>query len=143
MPHRTRVVVLAYSLLCGACSSGGNISGQIELQFKASEAAPINLALVGPASWERVCVLTPYTDNNRTEQVLGFEWNSEAKTSIAGSDGINVLVFVQGKEVVAYAEHSRSKGDFSQLQPQCLPRRLATVKRRVGSGGRVLLVAAQ
>ena len=132
-----------FSLLCGACSSGSDISGQIESQFKASEAAPINLALVVPASWERVCVLGPYTDNLRTEQVLGFKWDSEAKTSIAASDGINVLVFVQGKEVVAYSEHPRSKGDFSQLQPRCLPRSLATVTRKVGSGGWVYLVATQ
>jgi hypothetical protein len=95
-----------------ACSSGSNISEQIESQFKASEATSVNLAVVGPASWDRVCVLRPYTDNQRTAQVLGFKWDSEAKTSIAESDGINVLVFVQGKEVVAHTEHPRSKGDF-------------------------------
>jgi hypothetical protein len=134
--------ILALSL-CGACSSGSNISEQIESQFKASEATSVNLAVVGPASWDRVCVLRPYTDNQRTGQVLGLKWDSEAKTSIAESDGINVLVFVQGKEVVAHTEHPRSKGDFSQLQPQCNPRSMATVTRKVGSGGWVYLVAAQ
>lgn len=131
------------ALLCGGCSSGSDISGQIESQLGASETAPINLAVVGPASWERVCVLGPYTDNKRAEQVLGFKWDAEANTSISGSDGINVLVFVQGTDVVAYTEHPRSKGDFSQLQPQCLHRNLATVTRKVDSGGWVYLVSSR
>lgn len=124
-----------------ACAAGDSISGQIESQFNASQTKAINLALVGPPSWERVCVLTPYTNNERAEQVLGLKWDAEAKTSIAGNDGINVLVFVQGNQVVAYAEHPRNKGDFSQLQPRGLPRARATVSRRLKSGGWVLLVA--
>lgn len=83
-----KYVLLSFtvSLLCGGCSSGIDISGQIESQFSASETAPINLGVVGPASWELVCVLGPYMDNHRTEKVLGFKWGSEANTSIAASD---------------------------------------------------------
>jgi hypothetical protein len=129
--------------LASACGSSSSvISKQIESQFEASKTSPVNLALVGPASWERVCVLGPYTNNERTEYVLGFKWNSEAKTSIAGNDGINVLVFVQGREVVAYKEHPRNKEDFSKLEPRCLDRAQSTVVRDQGTDGWVFLVSS-
>ena len=82
------------------------------MQFEANKIDPIDLSIIGPASWERVCVLSPYTTNQTAEQVLGFKWDAESKTSIARRDGINVLVFVQTQQVVAYTEHPRNKGDF-------------------------------
>lgn len=88
-------------------------------------------------------MLSPYTTNQSAEQVLGFKWDAESRTSIAGSDGINVLVFVQKQQVVAYAEHPRNKGDFSNLQPRCLPRSQSTLKRESGAEGWVFLVATK
>lgn len=54
-------IIPATLLLFASACSGNNteISEQIELQFKASSTAPINLALVGLTSWEQVCVLGP------------------------------------------------------------------------------------
>lgn len=87
-------------------------------------------------------MLKPYTTNQVAEQVLGFTWDAEGKTSIAANDGINVLVFVRGQEVVANTEHPRGKGDFSKLQPPCLPRAQANVVRESLSDGWVFLVVA-
>jgi hypothetical protein len=133
-------------LLAAACSGNDrNISAQIEAQFDASRTAPIDLSLVGPNSWERVCVLHPYAGNDQTARILGFEWDSDSNTSIGGNDGINVLVFIQGTDVVAFTEHRRDKGDFSQMQPRCLPRERAIVVRQIkpqpGSSDWVYIVA--
>ncbi len=133
-------------LLAAGCSGNDrDISAQIQAQFDASRTAPIDLSLVGPPSWERVCVLPPYTLNDQTERILGFEWNSNSKTSIGGNDGINVLVFIQGTDVVAYTEHRRDKGDFSRMNPKCLAKSHAIVLRQVApdprSNGWVYLVA--
>ena len=136
-------LVLSLMLLFGCSTSGSPISKQITAQFDASKTAPIDLSVVGPASWERICVLSPYTTNQTAEKVLGFRWDAESKTSIAGSDGINVLVFVQNQQVVAYAEHPRNKGDFSKLQPRCLPRSQSAVERESGTDGWVFLVATK
>lgn len=136
-------LVLSLMLVLGCSSSSSPISAQITAQFEASSTAPIDLSVVGPASWERICVLSPYTTNQTAEKVLGFRWDAESKTSIAGSDGINVLVFVQNQQVLAYAEHPRNKGDFSKLEPRCLPRSQATVWREAGGGGWVYLVATK
>ena len=134
--------------LLSACSGvNEEISAQIQAQYDASSTAPINLALVGPSTWERVCVLGPYTMNEHAEKVLGFKWDATGKTSIGGNDGINVLVFVKDSEVIAYTEYRRDKGDFSQLTPHCLPRDQAIVVRQIDpnprNNGGVNLVASE
>jgi hypothetical protein len=134
-------LVLLVMLLLGCSGGSSSISEQIIFQFEASKSALIDLSVVGPASWERVCVLPPYTTNQTAEQILGFKWDAESETSIAGDDRINVLVFVQNRQVVAYTEHPSNMGDFSKLQPRCLPRAQATVKRELNSGNWVYLVA--
>lgn len=144
-PMNKRAIITAIlPLLVSACVGNSNeISAQIESQFKASATAPVNLALVGPLSWEQVCVLGPYTNNERAEKVLGFKWDAEGKTSIAGSDGVNVLAFVKNHEVIAFTEHPRNIGDFSKLEPRCLARAQATVVRETGSDGWVYLVTSE
>ena len=134
-------LILPLMLMFGCSSGNPAISEQITAQFDANRNTSIDLSVVGPASWERVCVLPPYTTNQTAERVLGFKWDAETKTSIAESDGVNVLVFVQNQQVVAYAEHPRSKGDFSKLQPRCLPRSESKVTRESGADGWVFLVA--
>lgn len=135
------ITVLFFLMLLTACSGdNAQISTQIVEQLEAKPTAPINLAIVGPSSWERVCVLGPYTNNERVEKVLGFKWDAEAKTSIAGNDGVNVLVFIQDKKVIAYTEHPRNKGDFSKMSPRCLDREEATLVRQADGEGWVYLV---
>ena len=93
----------------------------------------IDLSKIGPESWDRICVLTPYSINKDAEMALGFPWDAEANTSIAMSDAVNVLVFARGQGVVAYTEHPRNKGDFSRVDPSCMIRSRAKLVRRPGS----------
>jgi hypothetical protein len=139
-PIKRSSLVLPLILLLGCSSSSWYIKKQIVEQFEASKTAPIDLSVVEPASWERVCVLSPYTTNQTAEEILGFRWDAESKTSIAQNDGINVLVFVQNQQVVAYTQYPRNKGDFSKLQPRCLPRSQSTVKREPDADGWIYLV---
>lgn len=137
-----KLLLVALAVLLTACTTGSTeISAELGRRFSKGESTAIDLAQLGPPSWERVCVLTPYTTNPQAEHVLGFKWNAEDKTSIASNDGVNVLVFVQGSEVVAHAEHPRSQGDLSRLNPRCLSRANAKVVRRTGDHGWVYLVA--
>ena len=137
----SRMVWLLAFLFLGGCADS-EISQEIATQFD-SDAATIDLGQLGPEEWERVCVLTPYMDNNGTAKSLGFKWNSELRTSIGGNDGITVLVFVLGQDVVAFTEHSRNKGDLSKLDPHCLSRASATVVRQSGGSGWVYLVTRE
>jgi hypothetical protein len=108
-----RFALVAAVFLIAACSSeSSRISSEIASQFDASSNGAIDIRRVGPSDWERICVLTPYNTNEIAHRVLGFEWDAERYTSIAGSDGVNVLVFIKDDEVLAYSEHPRNKGDF-------------------------------
>lgn len=78
-------------------------------------------------------MLTPYNTNEIAHQVLGFEWDAEKYTSIAGSDHVNVLVFIKDDEVLAYSEHPRNKGDFYRVKPRCIARENAIFSRDTGN----------
>jgi hypothetical protein len=134
------ITIASVLVLAGCSGTSSEISTKLATLFAQENASIIDLAELGPQSWERVCVLTPYTTNDEAERVLGFKWNAEGETSIASSDGINVLVFVRGSEVVAFAEHSRNAGDLSQINPRCLQRDKAKLVRHAGSQGWVYLV---
>jgi hypothetical protein len=138
---RILAVTLSCSFLIGCNLTGQRISKTISASFQASEVAPIDIAAAAPGDWDRFCVLTPYTNNERAEKVLGFKWDAESNTSIASNDGINVLVFIQENKVAAFAEHPRNSGDFSKMKPSCLKRQSARVVRKPDSNGWVYLVS--
>jgi hypothetical protein len=123
-------------LLLNACTSSDNsISQKIIAELNSSPLAPIDLAKIGPPTWEKVCVLGSYTTNGEAEKILGFKWDVEQKSTVTKNDGINLLVFVKGQDVLAYTEHPRNKGDFSELQSRCLSRKQSTLLRKSDSNG--------
>lgn len=135
---------IAFLIHLTACSDGNSrpeISKQIEAQYASNKDSVIDLSKLGPTSWDRVCVLRPYSDNSYAEKVLGVKWNVWANSSIGTSDSINLLVFLQGNNVVAHTEHPRSLGDFSKLSPACLNREKSNALRRVTDGGWTYLVS--
>lgn len=85
----------------------------------------MSLAESVPGIWEKVCILGPYSDNQAAKRILGFEWDVERKTSIHKNEGATLLLFIRGNSVVQYAEHSRAKGDFTNLSGQCFSRQSA------------------
>ncbi len=109
---------------CGLTSS--ETSTAIARQCEASGRTKVNLAEAVPRPWERVCILGPYTGNKEVRTILGFDWNVESRTSIHSNDGIALLLFVRGKDVVEYVEYPRNQGDFSNLTMQCFAREKAT-----------------
>ncbi len=137
----SNLLAIAMLLLSACTSSNNSISQKLTAEFDASTSAPIDLAKLGPPTWEKVCVLGPYITNGEAEKVLGFKWDVEQKSSIAKNDNINLLVFVKDREVLAYAEHPRNKGDFLKLQSRCLTRKQSILFRQSNSVGEVQLVA--
>lgn len=136
------ILIVITAALLSACSKGdSSISAAITDQFCRETRNVIDLSVVGPSGWDHVCILTPNTSNVETEKVLGFKWDSDAKTSIGGSDGINVIVFLRGQDVLAFTEHPRNKGDFSGVNPRCVTRAQAKFGRVAGEGGWIYLRA--
>jgi hypothetical protein len=123
MPHRkpARYAFAAIALLLAACGSP-EISSAISEQLARTGGRSVDLATVVKHSWDRVCILGPYSNNKIAQSTLGFEWDAELRTSIQFNEGISLLVFVSGQDVVAYVEHPRNMGDFSNLTARCFPR---------------------
>lgn len=142
MKKKSFILVSSLFLLTACSQRDSTISDAITRQFEANTTSPIELVHVGPSTWKKVCILTPYSNNKATEETLGFKWDSESKTSIGVNDGINVLVFIDAREVIAYTEHPRNKGDFSKLGPKCFDRKDSTFARQVGDSGWVYLVTS-
>ena len=126
---------LAAALL--GCSSNTGRRASIRNQIEAlttSTSETIDLSQVGSSSWSRLCVLTPYSTNETAENVLGFEWDAESRTSIQNSDSITVLAFASDDEVETYVAYPRGKGDFAGGESACLARDRAQFVRKQNDG---------
>jgi hypothetical protein len=143
--NRNRCVTYLFTslvaLLASCANADPSISEAITRQFETSPQGKIDLALVGPDSWTRVCVLGPYTTAESAEETLGFKWDVKRFSRIGSDDSINLLVFVRENEVTAFTEHPRAKGDFLKLSPRCLQRRSAKLVRNIEDGEPHQLVA--
>jgi hypothetical protein len=130
------VVVLG---LVGGLWWTSGIDKRLSRQIADAKRPVIDLAEIVPAAWDRVCILSPYTNNEQAERVLGFAWDVQSKADIAADEGKVVLVFVRDREVVDYAEHNRGRGDLADLKPPCLERSAAKFVRHFGADGRLYL----
>ena len=119
MRTRAALVVLIVASLCGCRSQD---SAAITHNILRSERRAVALSAAVPGDWDRVCILGPYTDNEKAAQTLGFPWAAETLTDIHQNDGMSVLVFARGNAVVKHVEHPRGSGDFSSLSGRCFPK---------------------
>jgi hypothetical protein len=122
---RYRFFALVLIALAACDSSTSEVSESILRNFQSSGRTFVNLTEAVPGPWEKVCILGPYSDNKATQTTLGFDWNAEANTSILSNQGISLLLFVQGTEIVKSVEYLRRNGDFTNLSRQCFQREQA------------------
>jgi len=145
MMNRWIVVLGCVTALLAGCGANRRDQFTIANQLKAAIDSPaeiIDLAEVGPPAWSRFCVISPYSDNEVVEEVLGFSWAADEKTAIHFSDHIVLLMFVDNNEVISYVEYPRQYGDFADFEPPCLSRENAKVAR-MQDGGWLRLVVAE
>jgi hypothetical protein len=105
----------------------------IQQQLEAAGVVDLQTAL--PSAWDRVCILGPYSGNQAAAKTLGFNWPVESRSRISESDGISLLLFVRGSEVVATVEYARNHGDFSKLSGRCFPREQAKFTQQKATDG--------
>lgn len=121
-PHMyfNRCILLLVLATMAACADSD--SSLIADQFSKSRRESVDLAAAVPGSWDRVCILGPYSNDIAATEALGFEWPAESLTDIERSDEISLLIFVEDQTVTNYIEHPRRSGDFSNLRGRCFPR---------------------
>jgi len=113
------VLVAAFVLVVSGCGSraapDSELSNAITKQAEAGAGTVIDFVALTDFQWERLYIFDPYTTVDEIHRALGFRWNAAASTGIDKLDGIALLVFVEGDEVVRYVEHPRNRGDFVPL----------------------------
>lgn len=113
-------------LICVACAGCRDHSQAISDQIHYS--GSVDMAGAVPVSWDKVCILGPYTGDAHAQATLGFDWPADRRSRIESSDDISLLVFVRDVSVVEYVDHPRREGDFSTLDGRCFRREDATFK---------------
>ena len=137
----SRCFVLMVLLAVVGCSDADTfINNQISRLVANSKESTIDLSRVGPKGWERICFIAPYATNETTNQVLGFEWDSQRNSSIASNDGIFLLVFTSGQRVLAFAEYPSKSGDFIKSSSSCVSPTDAQFRKEVDRNGWIVLV---
>lgn len=112
--------LLLIPLLWG-CDRQDSASAAIAQQYQAANGA-IDLTRIITDPWDRVCMFGPYSSINNTAEEMDIDWKTPESSNTESDDGANRLVFLSGRDVVAYVVHPRSQGDFSNLSKQCYPR---------------------
>lgn len=121
-----RFFTIAVLAATTACSGDGDLAGSIHDHYKQSGDRSIDLGTAVPGPWQRVCVIGPYMNNAAAHKTLGFQWDSEKVSDVAGNEGKVLLVFVgDGDRVASFTDYPRNKGDFSNLSGQCFARQHA------------------
>lgn len=100
----------------GACGQPST-SRAIAAQLEASGA--VDLRTAAPGDWDRVCIFAPCSTDEDALHTLGFPWPLTQNSGVWRSDGVSLLVFSRGEDVVAAVDHPRGDGDFSTLADRC------------------------
>ena len=117
---RRRALAALAVLGCASCSQAdGFLDAQIDHQLRQDDPPTLDLTLVGPAQWTRVCVFGPCATDALARERLGFDWDVERLTSLARDDGKVALVFSDGRRVLAFVERARAAADFTTVSPAC------------------------
>ena len=124
--------LLVLILGLSACSYGEVEALRLNFDYPKE---PIKLVEYVDGSWEKVCFLGPYSDNEAASELLGFEWPLESLTSVWINDGVTLLVFVENGSVLSYYEVSRAPYDFNVFSNSCVSRALSSF---IKSGSKVV-----
>ncbi len=108
-------LLIAFTLVLGACSQEGAYSNVLEIE---KDAGAIKLEDTVKGNWTKVCFFAPYSNNASAKKVLGFHWNLEKNSRISENDGITLAVFAKGNTVVHHREIPRY-ADFTSFSGQC------------------------
>lgn len=113
--YMNRYLTFIFVIFLSSCSKVGEAP---ERTFDYSQEI-IDLSVEIRGSWDQVCIIKPYSDNQIAEELLGFKFDIERKSGIFVLDGITLLVATSEKQVIEYFEVPRNNIDFSSLKPGC------------------------
>ena len=104
----------------------------------AAESDTMRLADVMRFAWDRACLISPYSRLHDFR--LEASWQIPRDASNEYNDDAHVLVFVHGRNLVAYDRVSRSRLEFERWPSLCVAREDAVLVRGISGFGHVAWV---
>ena len=127
-----RLVLLALATVSSSCAGDQPLNRSIAASVEQGPGTRLRLAEHTGFSWDRVCILGPYTSNEAVDSLTGIHGASGHAHDIRSNDGINVLMFIHEGRIVASTAHPRDQGDFGpEVVGQCYSRDQANFSVRV------------
>jgi hypothetical protein len=134
------LVALAVLLSCSITPPWKAENEDLRLKLKASiddcraaRCEHIDLSDVVPQGWDKLTILTPYTEEEKIESILGFSWPQSNNLGISKTESFNVLIFSRNDTVVEWFKFYRSDGDFARITRFSYSPQHATFSVRVDS----------
>ncbi len=100
-----------------------------DLELK-SEKGIVNLAEQVSGSWEKVCILTPYTTGIIGKDVTGIDSSVIQGTGIGTSDSYNILAFINRDQTYSLYKVSMRNVVFIYTKAQCFTKDSANLMTR-------------
>jgi hypothetical protein len=89
------LVSLALAGLNSACRSEGPVNMSIAASVGKGPGTRLVLAEHTGFRWDKVCILGPYTPDDKVDSSTGIQGGAGQAYDIRSNDGINVLMFVR------------------------------------------------
>src|SRR5262245_11419680 len=126
------LAVLSLSVLGAGCAREGPVNGAIDASVEQGPGTSLVLAAHTGFPWDRVCILGPYTPDDKVDSLTGIQGAAGQAYDIRTNEGINVLMFVREDRIAASVAHGRSRGDFGpEVVGKCYSRTEASFSVRV------------
>jgi hypothetical protein len=123
---------LALAGLWPSCGSEGPVNKSIAATVENGPGTRLILAEHAGFAWDKVCILGPYTPDDRVDSLTGIQGAAEQAPDIRSNDGINVLMFVRDARIAASVAHPRNQEDFGpEVVGKCYSREQANFSVRV------------
>ena len=123
---------LVLASLGSACRSDGPVNKSIAATVEKGPGTRLVLAEHAGFSWDKVCILGPYTPDDKVDSLTGIQGAAGQAYDIRSNDGINVLMFIRDARIAASVAHPRNQGDFGpEVVGKCYSREQANFSVRV------------
>lgn len=138
MNLRAIAIIVALLSVVG-CDDGRGQAPSIQSRLEstvAAGAATFDFAADTGFAWDRMFIFVPYCQRAPVEKALGFSWPDYSKTTVGVSDGVVLVVFVQGGKVVGWYEQPRNVelGDLSNEKGYTRSEAVFDIDRSSGRG---------
>ncbi|HVV99114.1 MAG TPA: hypothetical protein VHB77_02170 [Planctomycetaceae bacterium] len=91
------------------------VQDNIRNAVRTGNGTTLEFAKLAPFAWDDLCIIGPYTPQDRIDALLGFAWENATTRDVGMNDACCLLLFVQDERVVGFTEMRRDECDFSTL----------------------------